>query len=106
MPKLVIASMGPASSVQDGGRPGSQRYGLPPSGAMDRLALASANTLLGNDRMTAAIELGPFGAAVAARGGSVRVALTGAERSADVAQRPVAIGTSVTLADGETLTLG
>ena len=48
MSKLVIASIGPASSVQDGGRPGSQRYGLAPSGAMDRLALAAANTLVGN----------------------------------------------------------
>ncbi len=28
MPKLVVASIGPASSVQDAGRPGSQRYGL------------------------------------------------------------------------------
>ena len=35
MSKLVIASIGPASSVQDGGRPGAQRYGLVPSGAMD-----------------------------------------------------------------------
>ena len=43
MSKLVIVSIGPASSVQDGGRPGSQRYGLTPSGAVDRLALAVAN---------------------------------------------------------------
>ena len=39
MSKLVISSIGPASSVQDGGRPGSQRYGLTPGGASDRLAL-------------------------------------------------------------------
>ncbi|MCC8943125.1 allophanate hydrolase, partial [Bradyrhizobium sp. Arg68] len=37
MSKLVVTSIGPASSVQDAGRPGSQRYGLVPSGAMDRL---------------------------------------------------------------------
>jgi len=74
MPKLAIASIGPASSVQDGGRPGSQRYGLTPSGAMDRLALAAANTLVGNAPFAAAIEVGPFGAAFTVRGGSVRVA--------------------------------
>ena len=62
MSKLVIASIGPASSVQDGGRPGAQRYGLVPSGAMDRLALAAANTLAGNEPFTAAVEVGPFGA--------------------------------------------
>src|SRR5262245_4321391 len=106
MPRLVIASMGPASSVQDGGRPGSQRYGLTPSGAMDRLGLAAANALVDNPSFAAAIEIGPFGAAFTARGGPVRVALSGAQRNADIAKRPVAIDTSMTLADGETLTLG
>jgi 5-oxoprolinase (ATP-hydrolysing) subunit C len=106
MPKLVIASIGPASSVQDGGRPGSQRYGLTPSGAMDCLPLAAANVLLGNAPLAAAIEIGPFGAAFTARGGPVRLALSGAQRSVDIARRPVAFDSSMTLADGETLTLG
>ena len=106
MSKLVIASIGPASSVQDGGRPGAQRYGLVPSGAMDRLALAAANTLAGNEPFTAAVEVGPFGAKFTARGGAVRVALAGAPRNADIAGRAVASETSATLADGETLTLG
>jgi 5-oxoprolinase (ATP-hydrolysing) subunit C len=106
MSKLVISSVGPASSVQDGGRPGSQRYGLTPSGAMDRLALAAANTLVGNELFAAGVEIGPFGAAFTGRGGAVRVALAGAARSAEIGGRAVAFDTSVTLADGETLTLG
>lgn len=106
MSKLVIAAIGPASSVQDGGRHGAQRYGLTPSGAMDRLALAAANSLVGNPPFAAAIEIGPFGAAFTAREGSVRVALAGASRSADISARAVASDTSMTLADGETLTLG
>jgi len=106
MSKLVLSSIGPASSVQDGGRPGSQRYGLTPSGAMDRLALAAANTLVGNEPFSAAIEVGPFGAAFTARGGSVRIGLAGATRNADIAGRAVVIDTSTTLADGDTLTLG
>src|SRR6195256_977372 len=106
MPKLVIASIGPASSVQDGGRPGSQRYGLTPSGAMDRLPFAAAHRLLGHAPLAAAIEIGPFGAAFTARGGPVRLALSGAQRSVDIARRPVAFDSSMTLADGETLTLG
>jgi 5-oxoprolinase (ATP-hydrolysing) subunit C len=106
MSNLVISSIGPASSVQDGGRPGSQRYGLTPSGAMDRLALAAANTLVGNELFAAGVEIGPFGAALTARGGAVRVALAGTPRSADVGGRTVTFDTSVTLADGETLTLG
>ena len=106
MSKLVVTSIGPASSVQDGGRPGSQRYGLVPSGAMDRLALAAANTLVGNELFSAVVEIGPFGAVFAARGGAVRIALAGASRNADIAGRPVATDASATLADGETLTLG
>ena len=106
MSKLVVSTIGPASSVQDGGRHGAQRYGLTPSGAMDPLALAAANTLVGNAAFAAAIEVGPFGAAFTAREGAVRVALSGAPRSADVAGRAIASDTSMTLADGETLTLG
>ena len=106
MSKLVISTMGPASSVQDGGRHGAQRYGLTPSGAMDRLALAVANTLAGNQPLAAAIEIGPFGAAFTARDGAVRVALSGALRNADIGGRAIISETSMTLADGETLTLG
>ncbi|GAC1503906.1 MAG: biotin-dependent carboxyltransferase family protein [Bradyrhizobium sp.] len=106
MSKLVIESVGPASSVQDGGRPGAQRYGLTPSGAMDRLALATANCLVGNAPFAAAVEIGPFGAAFTARGGAVHVALAGASRNADIAGRAVAGDISMTLAEGETMTLG
>jgi biotin-dependent carboxylase-like uncharacterized protein len=106
MSKLIISAIGPASSIQDGGRHGAQRYGLTPSGAMDRLALAAANCLVGNELFAAAIEIGPFGAAFTARQGAVRVALAGAPRRADIAGSAVASDTSMTLADGETLTLG
>jgi biotin-dependent carboxylase-like uncharacterized protein len=106
MSKLVISAIGPASSVQDAGRFGAQRYGLQPSGAMDRLGLASANGLVGNALFAPGIEIGPYGAAFTARQGAVRVALSGAPRSADIPGRAVAWDTSVTIADGETLKLG
>ena len=106
MSKLVVASIGPASSVQDGGRHGAQRYGLTPSGAMDRLALAAANALVGNGPFAAAIEIGPFAAKFTARDGAVRVALSGAPRGGDIAGRAVIFDTSMTLTEGETLTLG
>jgi 5-oxoprolinase (ATP-hydrolysing) subunit C len=106
MSKLVISAIGPSSSVQDGGRFGAQRYGLTPSGAMDRLGLATANCLVGNALFAAGIEIGPFGAAFTAREGAVRIAFAGASRNADIAGRPVASDISVTLADGETLKVG
>jgi biotin-dependent carboxylase-like uncharacterized protein len=106
MSKLVVSTIGPASSVQDGGRFGAQRYGLPPSGAMDRLGLAAANCLVGNALIDPAIEIGPFGASFTAREGAVRLALAGAPRSADIGRREVAWNSTVTLAEGETLKLG
>ncbi|MEH6950602.1 biotin-dependent carboxyltransferase family protein [Nitrobacter sp. NHB1] len=106
MSKLVVTAVGPATSVQDGGRYGVQRYGLTPSGAVDRLALAAANCLVGNPPFAAAIEVGPFGAAFVAREGKVRVALAGAVRNVEVAGRPVSLNESCTLDDGESLTLG
>jgi 5-oxoprolinase (ATP-hydrolysing) subunit C len=106
MSRLVVTAVGPGTSVQDGGRFGAQRYGLTPSGAVDRLALAAANRLVGNAPFAAGIEVGPLSAVFTAREGAVRVALTGATRPADVAGRSVALNTSMTLADGESLNLG
>jgi biotin-dependent carboxylase-like uncharacterized protein len=73
---------------------------------MDRLALAAANGLVGNAPFAAAIEIGPFGASFVARQGAVRVGLTGASRNAAIAGRSIASDTSMTLAEGEILTLG
>jgi biotin-dependent carboxylase-like uncharacterized protein len=106
MSKLVVASIGPACSVQDHGRDGYQRYGLVASGAMDRLALAAANTLLGNAPFAAAIEISPFTASFTARNGAVRVALCGALRSADIAGRAMPNNASTTVTEGETLNIG
>jgi biotin-dependent carboxylase-like uncharacterized protein len=106
MSRLVVASIGPASSVQDRGRFGEQRYGLVPSGAMDLLSLAAANTLVGNKPFAGCIEIGPFTASFTARAGAVRIALAGGPRSIEIAGRPMAMDTSMTIAEGETLTLG
>jgi biotin-dependent carboxylase-like uncharacterized protein len=106
MSKLVVAAVGPATSVQDGGRYGVQRYGVAPSGAVDRPALAVANCLVGNPPFTAAIEVGPFGATFSAREGNMRIALAGAERNAEVAGHAVSFNESCMLGDGDSLTLG
>ncbi len=103
---LVIGAISPGSSVQDGGRFGGQRYGLTPSGAVDRLALAAANCLLGNAAFAAAIELGPLPASFKARGGPIRLALTGAGRTVEVSGRSLAINQAFTLHEDETLSLG
>jgi biotin-dependent carboxylase-like uncharacterized protein len=47
---------GPLATIQDLGRFGYQQYGVPPSGAMDGLALRIANRLLDNDERAAGLE--------------------------------------------------
>ena len=59
---IRVISPGFATTVQDLGRPGYYHLGIPISGAMDRLALRSANLLVGNDESAAGLEavfLGP-----------------------------------------------
>lgn len=48
---------GVLTTVQDRGRIGHQRMGVPVSGAMDQLSLRIANLLVGNDETAAALEL-------------------------------------------------
>lgn len=106
MSKLIVTSVSPGTSVQDIGRLGAQRYGLVPSGAVDRLAMAAANALLGNPLFAATIELGPLNSAFTAKGGAVRVSVTGATRPADISGQQVNTNTTITLADGESLNIG
>src|SRR5438309_2084744 len=51
-----VLDPGPATTVQDLGRPGYGAYGVPEGGAMDRGLLAAANRLAGNRRQLAALE--------------------------------------------------
>jgi len=54
---IEILSTPSLITVQDLGRSGFYRYGVCRSGAMDRLALAIGNLLLGNDRNAAGLEI-------------------------------------------------
>lgn len=54
---IDVIEAAPLTTVQDLGRYGFQRYGVPVSGAMDPFALRLANLLVGNDETLAALEL-------------------------------------------------
>jgi biotin-dependent carboxylase-like uncharacterized protein len=72
-----ILHAGPQVSVQDGGRRGLMRYGVPASGPMDRAAFAIANTSLGNPADAPAIEVSRGGLALECLSGSVGFAVAG-----------------------------
>ncbi len=54
---IEVVDGGLLTTVQDMGRYGYQRYGVPVSGVMDPYSLALVNTLLGNEEGAAALEV-------------------------------------------------
>ncbi|WP_439402804.1 biotin-dependent carboxyltransferase family protein [Bradyrhizobium sp. DASA03068] len=72
------------NTIQDLGRYGARRFGVSTSGAMDPLALAAGNALLGNDDNAAGIEIQtfPFRLRFSA---DTAFALTGADHDATLA---------------------
>jgi 5-oxoprolinase (ATP-hydrolysing) subunit C len=103
---LVVKACGPMTSIQDAGRLGWQRYGVSSSGAMDRLALATANALVGNAPGAAGLEFMLMGGTFEAEGGTARIAVAGAPCASSVDGRPVAAMASLTLRPGEAVTVG
>ena len=76
------------ATVQDQGRFGSLRFGVGSSGAMDQLALAAGNLLLGNAATDAAVELQVFPMQWRFHA-DMRFALTGADTRATLNGRPL-----------------
>ena len=84
---LVVAAAGPLSTIQDAGRWGHLRNGVPPAGAMDMIALAAANLLVGNAPGAAAIEFTLAGDTLECAAESARATSTGSERTTGSASR-------------------
>jgi 5-oxoprolinase (ATP-hydrolysing) subunit C len=106
MTELVVTACGPRTSLQDGGRIGSQRFGVSNSGAMDRLALAAANYLVGNEPGAAAIEFMLLGGTFLCDQGSAYVAIAGAPCSITLDGQPVTGETTIVMHSGQTLSVG
>jgi allophanate hydrolase subunit 2 len=106
MTALIVRSCGPMTSLQDNGRIGQGRYGISRSGAMDRLALAAANALVGNEPGSAAVEIMLVGGSFALAEGGAYIALAGAPFSASLDGAPLAPFTATVMQAGQTLTIG
>ncbi|MEM7496696.1 MAG: biotin-dependent carboxyltransferase family protein [Pseudomonadota bacterium] len=110
MAALKIVDPGLATSLQDGGRRGFQRFGVPPSGALDRDGLAEANALIGAKHGAPALEMRFLGPTIEAEE-PVRVATAGAPlamklKRHDGTEETIAGWRSVTLAKGDRLRVG
>lgn len=103
--RLVVLAAGPHVTLQDGGRPGFLRFGVPASGAMDRPALAMANVAVGNPPGATAIEVSPGGLTLALEGAPLRLALAGGGFIAETETAIYGSNMAFSLLPGQTLRL-
>lgn len=103
--ELRIVRSGLFTTVQDLGRFGFQRFGMPVSGAMDAIALRIGNRLVGNADQVAALEITIVGPEIAFEEPAV-VAITGADLSPAIDGIPAASWTAIRIVAGSILTFG
>ncbi len=81
---LKVIQPGISTTVQDLGRTGRQRFGIPVSGAADPIALRAANIVVGNAEATAGLEIVLAGPTLEVAADSVRVAIAGGNAELEV----------------------
>ncbi len=104
--ELEIVTPGAFASIQDSGRRGHRRIGVPWAGVLDRRLMRIANALVGRAEDAPVIECFDGGLHVMAHGGAVKLAVAGdavVEVDGADGRRPLAPWRSVTLAEGEAL---
>lgn len=104
--ELEIVSPGAFASLQDSGRHGFRRIGVPWAGVLDRRLMRIANALAGRADDAPVIECFDGGLHVVAHGGAVKLAVAGdavVEVDGPDGRRQLAPWRSVTIADGEAL---
>lgn len=87
MAHLRIIDPGFRTTVQDLGRTGWQRFGVPVSGALDATALRAANLMVGNAPDMAALEIALTGPVFEVAADGVRIAVAGSGMAIEVAGR-------------------
>jgi len=99
---LKILTPGPLTTVQDCGRFGAGRFGVPFSGAADSFSLRMGNLLVGNRENEAALEITVIGPRIMALADSV-IAVTGADMQPAINGKPFRMWRSQFLQKGDTL---
>ena len=102
---LKVLKSGFYTSIQDEGRFGHRSYGVPISGAMDSYSSQFANTLLGNSRDAAVMELTMTGPTLHFLQPTV-IAISGAEMSPSLNNKTLKINTIVAIQNGDVLSFG
>ena len=101
-PIFEVIRAGTMATIQDLGRPGHQRFGMPVSGAMDAFSLQAANLLVGNEPDLAALEIALGGLELRAADDCV-VAICGAALGARLDDQPCPLWKSLAIRRGQRL---
>jgi len=102
---IEIVEPGLLTTVQDMGRYGYQRYGVPVSGSMDQFALRAANLLVGNDEVAAGLEITLIGPRLRFLASAV-IAVTGADLAPVLDGQPLPMWQAHEVYRGSTLSFG
>ncbi len=112
-PSLRVLSPGLSTTVQDLGRTGFQRLGVSVGGALDPVAFAAANALVGNPRNTGALEAIYTGPSFAIEAADARLAFVGGDAAIEIlpdteatAGDTIAPGRSIRVHHGQIVRVG
>lgn len=99
---LYFLKSGILTTIQDLGRSGFRRFGINPSGAMDRMACRLANIILGNDETEPVLEI-HFPAPILKFEKTTNFAICGADFSAQLNDRKVETFRPLSAKEGDIL---
>ena len=102
---LRVVEPGLLTTVQDLGRYGYQRFGVPVSGAMDDFALRAANLMVGNEEGAGALELTVLGPTIVIES-DTSIAITGGDLSPALDGEPVPLWETINVPAGSRLSFG
>ncbi len=105
METIEVLDGGLFTTVQDLGRYGYQRYGVPVAGALDQFALRVANVLVSNPEEEAGLEITLVGPSLRFLAETV-VAITGADLDPRLDDEPVPMWQAFAVPQGGMLTFG
>lgn len=104
MAHVEVVDPGFRTTLQDLGRRGYQRFGVPVSGALDAVAMRAANLVVGNAPDTAVLEIALVGPVFIVAADGVRVAAAGGDIGLEIDGRGTVPGLcTATLSRGERL---
>jgi biotin-dependent carboxylase-like uncharacterized protein len=102
---IRVLDPGPHTTVQDLGRPRHLRYGIPPSGPLDRPSFITANRLVANADSAAALECTLMGPRLQAHA-PCAVAVTGADMAITINGAAAPAWTTLLLLPADVLKIG